>query len=160
MVQVHLAQMHNRLSTEPLINIGSAMAGPEAQVVADGEEGIYLRNKGLGPGRVASVAYFLDRAPGATGTADAVAFDKIADALVKTGIVNSLVTDAPEMDEYIKENEQIKLLLVRSSKVKRDEWIAFLDKRFGMTITYCSIYDDCSTACYRNGRSSIGKACK
>jgi hypothetical protein len=152
--QVHLSQKHYRLSTQPSINIGTVAKRPNAQSAADDDEGLYLRNKGLGPARVKSIVYFVDmaRVAPAAGQPEAefFALENIANDLVTSGVVKSLATDAPEVGDYIKENDQIKLLTVKSSNVvKRDAWLAFLDKRVGMMITYCSIYEECWASCYK-----------
>ena len=163
--QVHLAQTHNRLSTRPLINIDTAVTRPGAEALSEDEEGIYLRNKGLGPARVKSMTYFLDKVrltpPAGQADADFFGMEKITSDLVAAGVLKGPATDAPEVDEYIKENDQIKLLSVKSANVlKRAEWVTFLDNRFGMMITYCSIYEECWTRCYRVPAGLSGKACK
>lgn len=154
LLQSYYSQRHYRLSTQPLLNIGSAAKRIDSQAAGDTEEDITLRNKGLGPARVKAIGILVDgkplAAPAGVQANDFFAIEAIVDQLVASGVIRAGQVEMPEPGDFIKENDQLAILSVKTSDVlKRPDWLAFLDKRIGVRIEYCSIYDQCQTVCYQ-----------
>jgi hypothetical protein len=160
--QSYFAQRHYKLTTQPSLNF--ALNGPDTAPRQDQVEGIVLENKGLGPARLTSITYYLDGAPivAPAGQTEPYVFP-LATALRRLesdGVIAHANSMELEPDEFVKENDQIQLIEVRSSDVlKRDIWIAFLGKRIGIEVEYCSIYDICWKRCHNRSAKPKRNEC-
>jgi len=157
--QVQVSREHNRLSTQPLLNVYPTTDESDDEAGED-ELGVYVENKGLGPALVKSVVYFLDKKQ-YVPRGQAAALEEIGDLAKSSGIVKYRKTEEIAPGNYIKEGNTIDLLTAETKNVlKRDQWAAFLENRFGVAIRYCSIYDICKTHCYNASKEYLDKECR
>jgi hypothetical protein len=149
--QVELSRRHNRLSTTPYINIYPRTYEAKDEPAAEDAEGIYLENKGLGPAQVKWITFFIDNVE-VQPSGETSALEVIADQLQNSHIISKRETEELEPDDYIKDNDEIELLVVKAKDVlKRPDWLNFVSKKIGIAVRYCSVYGECRTACYPRG---------
>jgi len=137
--QAWQTRRHDRLSVRPLIDFTYEVDGRERNV------GLAMENVGLGPAVIRSITIYVDR-KAVKDWYEAADYGNFKEH-------DLLKTFELDKDSVLKIGETM-LLFGRDTRNKMDldRFIDFVDQRLAVSITFCSIDDECQTRCSIEGR--------